>query len=425
VNVVVFEDSAVARLGVVVAARPACDLGLGGQSLVEALGHFGAVRRSTRPHLARHLAAVGTRLAVWGGPPDAAWRPAASRHGAVVLAVNARVVPSRANLAALRGFVEAGRRGIARAGAAVAAALLHVAADGGPDARALAGCAEPGADAAAALESLALPEADVQLELLAEPHDVLGAHERALEDCLAARIDSGAYRELRPGLFAAAGSEVAALVEVRQGPVVVEAGADVGPFVCLDGPVWIGPEARVNPHAWLRAGAAVGRGCRVGGEVEASVLEPFSNKPHDGFLGHSHVGSWTNIAAGTITGNLKTTYGPVRLHAPRPGGGRDTIHTGRQFFGALIGEFVKVSINASLPCGARIGPAATIGGDVPEVVAAFHNMLVGGPAGSRSTPEQAATILERMMARRGLPFLPADRALLDDLAAGGVDAPQA
>jgi len=115
----------------------------------------------------------------------------------------------------------------------------------------------------------------------------------------------------------------------------------------------------------------------------------------------------------------------VRLHAPRPGGGRDTIHTGRQFFGALIGDFVKVSINTSLPCGARIGPAATIGGDVPELVGGFHNMLVGGPEGSRSTSEQAATILERMMARRGVAFLPADRALLDDLAAGAADAPQA
>jgi UDP-N-acetylglucosamine diphosphorylase/glucosamine-1-phosphate N-acetyltransferase len=417
VNVVAFEDSAVASLGVVVAARPACDLALGGQSLVEALAHFGAVRRSVRPHLARHVAAVGgTRLAVWGGPPDAAWQPAASRHGAVALAVNARVVPSRANLTALRGFVEAGRGGVVRHGSAIAAALVHVAADGsGPAADVFGTPTQSGADAVTAIESLALAETDLSLELLAEPQDVLGAHERALADALAARIDSGAYRELRPGLFVAAGAQVAALVEVRGGPVVVEAGAEIGPFVCLDGPVWVGPEARVNPHAWLRAGTAIGRSCRVGGEVEASVLEPFSNKPHDGFLGHSHVGSWTNLAAGTITGNLKTTYGPVRLHEPRPGGGRDTIHTGRQFFGALIGDFVKVAINASLPCGARVGPAATIGGDVPEVVGAFHNMLVGAPAGSRSTPEQAATILERMMARRGVAFLPADRTLLEDL----------
>ena len=70
------------------------------------------------------------------------------------------------------------------------------------------------------------------------------------------------------------------------------------------------------------AGTAIGAECRVGGEVEATVMEPFSNKPHDGFLGHSHIGSWVNLAAGTITGNLKATYGPVRLHEPAADGSR-------------------------------------------------------------------------------------------------------
>jgi glucose-1-phosphate thymidylyltransferase len=147
------------------------------------------------------------------------------------------------------------------------------------------------------------------------------------------------------------------------------------------------------------------------------VLEAFSNKAHGGFLGHSHVGSWSNIAAGTITSNLKATYGPVRLHDPLPDGGRTTLHTGRQFLGALVGDFVKTAINTSLPCGCRIGPAAAVGGSVPETVPAFRTTLLG-PAAQISTPEQAATILERMMARRGMAMLPADRTLLADLGRG-------
>jgi glucose-1-phosphate thymidylyltransferase len=146
-------------------------------------------------------------------------------------------------------------------------------------------------------------------------------------------------------------------------------------------------------------------------------MEPFSNKPHDGYLGHSHIGSWTNLAAGTITGNLKVTYGPVRLHDLLPDGSRVTINTGRQFLGALVGDFVKSAVNTSLACGTRIGVAATVGGNPPELVPAFHNMLVGGPGGSRATAEQAATILERMMARRGLEMQRADRDLLAALAA--------
>ncbi len=416
-NVIVFEDRFVERLGVVAVARPACDITVGSHTLVELLGHIGGVRRAVRPHLARHLAALDGRIAIWGGSPDAAVQPAASRHGAVLLLVNARVAPSRANLVALRSLVEAGHRCVVRSGAAVAAAVLHVAPTGGTDEAAVAAIAARDADADEAMHSLGLPEHDLQLDLLDQAHDVVTRHEAAIEGSLAVRLDGGGYIEVRPGLFVAAGASVADWVAVRHGPVVVERGAEIGPFVCLDGPVWIGPDARVSPHTWLRAGTALGRAVRVGGEVEASVMEPYSNKPHDGYLGHSHIGSWTNLAAGTITGNLKATYGPVRLHDLLPDGSRATVHPGRQFLGSLVGAFVKSAVNTSRPGGARIGVAATIGGSPPEFVPAFHNMLVGGPAGSRSSPEQAATILGRMMVRRGLEMLPADRELIEALAA--------
>ncbi|MFN9369391.1 MAG: putative sugar nucleotidyl transferase [Planctomycetia bacterium] len=417
-NVFVFEDQAATALGVLVAARPACDLTIGSQTLFEALRHFGSVRRCVRPHLARHLASLtGGRCAIWGGAADAARdAAAASRHGSLALLVNARVIPSRDNLFAVRSLVEHGRRCVVRSAGHVAAAVLHLSADGhGPDRRLVEQVLNSGPAAIGELDTLALPQADVGIPLLGAIHDVITSHEHAIEAALGMRIDSGAYRQLQPGLFVAPDARVHNLVAVRSGPVVVEADAEVGPFVCIDGPVWIGPAARVNPHAWLRGGTAIGRGCRVGGEIEASVLEPFSNKPHDGFLGHSHVGSWSNLAAGTITSNLKATYGPVRLHDLLPDGGRATLHTGRQFLGAFVADFVKTAINTALPCGCRIGPAAAIGGTVPEVVPAFHTSLLG-PGVETSTAEQAATILERMMARRGMPMIDADRALLEDLA---------
>jgi glucose-1-phosphate thymidylyltransferase len=417
-NTVVFEDGAVDRLGLLTAARPACDLTVGCSSLVEALGHFGPVRRALRPHLARYLDAVaGSRVAVWGGssviPPDT---PPVSSHGAIALLVNARVVPSRDTLITLRSLVEAGHRTVVRQGDAIAAAIVHLSADrGGPDQAVVDAVLADAADATETIDSLSLPEADADIEMLSQPHEIIGAHERAIAGSLAVQIDSGRFREIRRGLFAAAGAEIAEQVVVRQGPVIVDAGAEIGPFVCLDGPIWIGNRARVNPHAWIRAGTAIGAECRVGGEVEATIMEPFSNKPHDGFLGHSHIGSWVNLAAGTITGNLKATYGPVRLHEPSPDGGRTTTHTGRQFLGAMVGDFAKTAINTSLPCGARIGIAATVGGLVPEQVAAFTNMVVAGS--ERTSAEQATIILERMMARRGLDVLEADRELLRTLAA--------
>lgn len=411
-QVIVFEDTGVERLGVLAAARPACDLTVGGQTLCEALAHIGSVRRVVRPHLARHLEAIAdSRVTLWGVlVPSPSEEPLVSWHGAITVVVNARVVPSRATVIALRSLVEAGHRGIVLDGEAIAAAMLHRTVDGtGPDDAALRHLVETGSTAA--IESLGLDRLDCSLELLRGPHDPVVAHEWAIGGVLAMLIDSGRFREVRPGLFAAEGARIADTVVVRHGPVVVDVGAEIAPFVCLDGPAFIGRDARVNPHAWIREATVIGASCRAGGEITATVMEPFSNKAHEGFLGHSHVGSWVNLAAGTITSNLKASYGSIRLHDPDA-----TIDTGRQFLGALVGDLAKSSIHTSIPCGARIGVAATVGGIVPDVVPAFHNQLLGGPEGSLTTAEQAATMLERMMARRGLAMLPADRRFLEDLA---------
>jgi len=422
-HTIVFEDRAVDLLWPLAAARPACDLLIGATTLFEILGHFGPVRRAPRPHLARYLRAVdGSRVALWGGStvvPQV--QPPASTHGAILLLVNARVVPSRDTLITLRSLVEAGHRAVIhRSDAqddAVAAAILHVAADGtGPDQAVVAAVLADGRAAHDAVAALGLPRVDAAVEMVSLPHDVIGAHEGALAGALAVQIDSGRFREVRPGLFAAADAEIVEPIVVRGGgPIVIDSAASIGPFVCLDGPLWIGAGARVNPHAWIRAGTAIGAACRVGGEIEATVMEPYSNKPHDGFVGHSHVGSWVNLAAGTTTGNLKTTYGPVRLHGEEADGRRTVVHTGRQFLGAMVGDCGRTTVNTALPCGARIGVAATVGGAVPDRVAAFTNMVVAG--GARTTADQAATILARMMARRGLECLEADRELLRSLAA--------
>jgi glucose-1-phosphate thymidylyltransferase len=416
-HVFIFEDDAVSRLGVLVAARPACDLTIGAASLHDSLASFGSVSRVLRPHLARYLAAIaGTRVALWGGAADQAASPPASRHGVVALLVNARVVPSRDNLCTLRSLIEAGHRTIVRDDRSIAAALLHLSADGaGPDDALVRRLHDEGPAVIEKSAMAGLPAADVQLDLLGEAHEIIGAHEETLEGALAIRLDSGRYREIRPGLFVAAGADVADQVAVRRGPVVVEAGAEIGPFACLDGPLVVGTRARVNPHAWLRAGTVLGADCRAGGEIEATVMEPFSNKPHDGFLGHSHVGSWVNLAAGTVTSNLKATYGPVRLHERQADGSRATVDTGRQFFGALVGDLARTAINTSIACGAQIGVAAAVQGSVADSVPAFTNALLGG----RSTAEQACTVLARMMARRGLAPLDADSALLATLAGAG------
>ena len=85
----------------------------------------------------------------------------------------------------------------------------------------------------------------------------------------------------------------------------------VGPSCHMQGPIYVGPHSRINEHASIKEAVSLGHTTRVGGEVEASIIESYSNKQHYGFLGHSYVGSWINIGAGTSNSDLKNTYGTV------------------------------------------------------------------------------------------------------------------
>jgi hypothetical protein len=336
-----------------------------------------------------------------------------------VLLVNARLVPSRPNMIALRTLVEAGQRGVVLAGETVAAAILHRdASAANTDAQLLDQLAAGSLPLAVVAAEAGLPRIEALLTLLNRPGDLLDAHEESLEEMLAAAIDSGRYVEPRPGLYLEKVSakelvpRVDDFVSIRGGPVLIDAAAEIGPFCCLDGPLRIGRHTKVHPRSWLGPGTVVGHDCRLGGEISASVIEPFSNKAHAGFLGHSHLGSWVNLGAGTITGNLKYSYGTVRLQ-DHDGGVTDS---GRQFFGCLVGDFSKTGIQTTLPCGGLIGPAATVEGRVASPVAPFAAVIAGLPTGTRATVEQVATALRRMMARRGIAFHEADRALLIALA---------
>ena len=103
--------------------------------------------------------------------------------------------------------------------------------------------------------------------------------------------------------------------------------------------------------------SSVGPKCVVHGEVSTSLFLGYANKAHDGFLGHSVVGRWANLGAGTITSNLKNTYGPVRLNL-----GSERVETGLTFLGALIGDHVKTAIGTMLPTGCAIGTGANVYG---------------------------------------------------------------
>jgi UDP-N-acetylglucosamine diphosphorylase / glucose-1-phosphate thymidylyltransferase / UDP-N-acetylgalactosamine diphosphorylase / glucosamine-1-phosphate N-acetyltransferase / galactosamine-1-phosphate N-acetyltransferase len=163
------------------------------------------------------------------------------------------------------------------------------------------------------------------------------------------------------------------VLDATKGPVLIDRGAVVQAFSRLEGPCYVGPDSQVM-GAKLRGGS-IGPQCRVGGEVEASILHGYSNKAHDGFLGHSYVGEWVNLAAGTQVSDLRADYGTVGFRI----GGR-TIDSGLMKAGAYFGDHAKTSINALINTGTLCGPFSqllTNGGLLPRVAPAFCRVAHG------------------------------------------------
>ena len=113
--------------------------------------------------------------------------------------------------------------------------------------------------------------------------------------------------------------EVASVTGGSPAAVVLDDGVQVMEFAYLVGPLYVGPHSRIIERASVKESVSIGRLCKIGGEVEASVIESHTNKQHHGFLGHAYVGSWVNLGAGTSNSDLKNTYGnPAYWQTARP-----------------------------------------------------------------------------------------------------------
>jgi len=188
--------------------------------------------------------------------------------------------------------------------------------------------------------------------------------------------------------------EPGTVFDVREGAVVLAEGASARSGTRLEGPLYAGPGTRLL-GGQLRH-CAFGRECRVHGEVAGSVFVGYANKSHDGFVGHTVVGQWVNLGAGTITSNLKNTYGPVRLEVAG-----ERIETARTFLGSLLGDHAKTAIGTLLGTGTVIGAGANVfgPGPVPKFVPPFAWGLQGN---ERLDVEGFLRVSRRVLPRRGV-----------------------
>jgi len=147
-----------------------------------------------------------------------------------------------------------------------------------------------------------------------------------------------------------------AAFDTSAGPIVIGAGARVSAFSLVVGPAYLGANTQLDRCTFTNSIA--GQNCRLGGEIVNSIIGDFSNKHHEGFLGHSLVGDWVNLGALTTTSDLKNNYGEVRLTY------RDEIYpTGVIKFGAVIGDYAKTAIGTLFGTGTVVDFGANIFGE--------------------------------------------------------------
>lgn len=142
------------------------------------------------------------------------------------------------------------------------------------------------------------------------------------------------------------------VLDASQGPIVIDAGAIVMANSVLCGPLYLGKKSIIKIGAKIYGGVSIGPVCKIGGEVEGSIFQAYSNKQHDGFLGHAYIGEWVNIGADTNNSDLKNTYKNVLYYNYHVAA---KIDSGSQFMGCIIGDHSKTGINSSLNTGLVIG----------------------------------------------------------------------
>ncbi len=153
--------------------------------------------------------------------------------------------------------------------------------------------------------------------------------------------------EIKPG----------AVLDASKGPIYIDQYATVFPNAVVEGPVYLGESAQIKSCARIYENVSIGKISKVGGEVEDSIILPYSNKQHSGFLGHAYLGSWVNLGADTNCSDLKNNYGNVKVYV-----NGEIVNSGSQFMGLIMGDHSKTAINTMFNTGTSVGFSCNIFG---------------------------------------------------------------
>lgn len=387
-NIVIFEDHRLGRMRPVTLTRPAFAVTCGGWTLreVACLAHC-RVRHIVREHV---------REVCRRDCPDS------PRGNGPTLFLNASLVPDVGYVRAIRELLLEDTPRLYTCGNRVAAALVPSDRDVPRDLTS--------GNVSGKLQKHNLPEAtDVEFRTIDYPHELIRINKELFPDNIRRSVVQSDYPEIQPGVFAAPGAQVAdsAVFRTENGPVLLDEGVRVMDFAYFEGPACVGPGSVIMERASIKNCVSVGHTCKIGGEVEASVIEPYSNKQHHGFLGHSWVGSWVNLGAGTSNSDLTTTYEKAEVRHQG-----ECIEPETLLMGCLIGDYSRSAVNTSILTGKIIGVSTMLYGHVAQNVPSFSDYARCMERVNEYPLEQAIATQKRMFQRRDVDQTPADAELL-------------
>lgn len=220
-------------------------------------------------------------------------------------------------------------------------------------------------------EKLTLEKIKVEAELINYPWDLINANAEQIskdfEYFKTKRKATNVFRNVilinRKNIFISKDATIFPFVtfDASKGAIIVDKDAKILPHSFIEGPAYIGKNSLVKAHTSIYHGTSIGEFCKVGGEIECSIIHSYSNKQHEGFLGHSYLASWINLGAGTNNSDLKNNYSKVSIMI-----NGEQINSGSQFLGVIIGDHTKTAINTKINTGSVFGICCNIfGNDFP------------------------------------------------------------
>ncbi len=186
------------------------------------------------------------------------------------------------------------------------------------------------------------------------------------------------------------------VLDAEEGPIFISKNARILPNAVIEGPAFVGENSLVRVGAKVYLNTSIGETCKVGGEVEDTIIHAYSNKQHEGFIGHAYLGEWVNIGADSNNSDLKNDYGNVKVYNDGK-----LVDTGSQFVGLTMGDHSKCGINSMFNTGSVVGVCCNIFGSgmPPKFVPSFG---WGGGAEGLTVYKmvKAIEVAKRVMLRR-------------------------